>query len=410
MKAEDENRVVPTSTGAALEQTKLSIALAAALLVSYVGTLALAFRFRFWILDAKGQPTAQDFGAFWSAGTLALRHMAVVAYDPAFQHVSGLVREAHGFSHVLEWSYPPVFFFVAMILASMPYALAFASWVVVTLCVHVRIIAVIADRPSAMILAAAAPWTMLCAISGQNGFFTAAIVGAVLVNLEKRAVVAGIILGLLSYKPQLGLLFPVALAFGGYRRAFLWACVSTVVLLALSIVVFGPESFAVFLSRLPATTESHLLTNTVGWSKLQSLYGALRWLHFANGVAWAAQVALSIACAGAVAILWRSGLSFDLKAAGLSAALLFVTPYIFIYDLPVLSVAIAFMFRQRSFDRTEFALLWLFLPAFALFAWHSWPIGLFATMAVGALVLRRCLETRTAALCSRAPTLATIAA
>jgi hypothetical protein len=111
-----------------------------------------------------------------------------------------------------------------------------------------------------------------------------------------------------------------------------------------------------------------------------------------------------------VAILWRSGLSFDLKAAGLSAALLFVTPYIFIYDLPVLSVAIAFMFRQRSFDRTEFALLWLFLPAFALFAWHSWPIGLFATMAVGALVLRRCLETRTAALCSRAPTLATIAA
>ena len=47
--------------------------------------------------------------------------------------------------------------------------------------------------------------------AGQNGFLTAALIGGALGLLERRPALAGICLGLLTYKPQFGLLFPFVL-------------------------------------------------------------------------------------------------------------------------------------------------------------------------------------------------------
>ena len=46
---------------------------------------------------------------------------------------------------------------------------------------------------------------------GQNGFLTAALIGGVLEFMERRPAMAGVCLGLLTYKPQFGVLVPVAL-------------------------------------------------------------------------------------------------------------------------------------------------------------------------------------------------------
>jgi hypothetical protein len=76
-------------------------------------------------------------------------------------------------------------------------------------------------------------------VHGQNQFLTASLVGGVFLTLERRPALSGILLGLLSYKPQLGVLFPVALAFGGYWRVFGWACASTMFWTILSGAIFG---------------------------------------------------------------------------------------------------------------------------------------------------------------------------
>ena len=51
----------------------------------------------------------------------------------------------------------------------------------------------------------AATWNVT---AGQNGFLTAALIGGTLGLMERRTALAGVCLGLLTYKPQFGLLFP----------------------------------------------------------------------------------------------------------------------------------------------------------------------------------------------------------
>ena len=63
-------------------------------------------------------------------------------------------------------------------------------------------------------LALAFPATFINLFHGQNGFLNAALLGAALLALDRRPVVAGILFGLLSYKPHLGLLVPLALLAG----------------------------------------------------------------------------------------------------------------------------------------------------------------------------------------------------
>jgi hypothetical protein len=49
---------------------------------------------------------------------------------------------------------------------------------------------------------------------GENGFVTAALLGGSLVFPEKNPILAGCLIGLLSFNPQLGFLFPLALIAG----------------------------------------------------------------------------------------------------------------------------------------------------------------------------------------------------
>ncbi len=96
-----------------------------------------------------------------------------------------------------------------------------------------------------------------------------------------------------------------------------------------------------------------------------------------------------LACATAVIRLWRSGAAYELKAAGLAAATLLATPYLFVYDLPILAVAMAFLYRHRAFDRIEIATFGVALLSVAAFAFVPAPTGLLATLAVAAVILRR---------------------
>jgi hypothetical protein len=359
--------------------------------IGYVASLAVMFIRHEWLLDSSGRPIPMDFLAIWSAGRLASAGAAVSAYDGVRQHLAEVAAAGHEFRGFLGWPYPPDFFFVAQPLANLPYTLAFVVGVAASFTLHGLSLAAITRRAASAAFACAAPWALACAMVGQNGFLTAALVGFVLLTLDESPALSGLLLGLLAYKPHLGLLFPLALAASGRWRAFGWAAASTVGLIGLSVLAYGPGAFIAFLNGLPSTTQALVSHGGVGWAKLDSLYGLTRVLGASNVTGWAVQGVASFACALSVVVVWRGSAPFALKAACLAAATVLATPYVFAYDLPVLSVAAGYLYRQRAFDRVELGALVFAGLTFAPLAFVTIPTGLFASLAISALVCRRVL-------------------
>jgi hypothetical protein len=374
---------------ASRDRGKLVLAVAAGLVIGYAALLAMSFFLHIWILDAHGHPIANDFAAFWAAGHLAREGHAVAAYDPRLQHAAEVSVVGHPFTATLGWSYPPLFLFVAYALATLPYASAFLMWCVATLVLSASAVAAIAERRTAFLVACAAPWSLLALMPGQNGCLTAALIGLSLLTLERRPLLSGLFLGLLSYKPQFGILFPFALAAGGYWRAFASAAATALAANGFAAAIFGVGTIDAFFHSLTSAAGNHLIVTGLGWNKLQSVYGLARAAGITGNAAWSAQICMTAALAVGLMLAWRKALPFALKAALLAAAVPLGTPYVFVYDLPVLGVAVAFLFRHRAFDAVEGALLAAAAPCLFGFLWLPLPSAFFASLAIAAMAVRR---------------------
>jgi hypothetical protein len=346
---------------------------------AYLADLAWMALTHRWILDAGGHPLAADFLSFWSAGLLAQGGHAAQAYDWSIMHALQGRLMHHTASGFLGWAYPPLFFAVAMFLALLPFGIAFLGWAGASLALYAAAVARIARDRRAALFALAAPASLACIVAGQNGFLTAALMACILLQLEARPVLAGLLLGLLTYKPHFGLLFPVALLFGGYWRAFVAAAIATLMILFVSWLAM-PDSLAAFAQHLGGMSNDFLSQGHAGFYKLQSLYGLLRTSGVPDGASFTAQGVLLATMAGFIAWLWRNEKDVSLRCAGLCTATLLATPYLFLYDFPVLSVAIAFLWRARPFDRTETILLLLSQLAIAGFVIVSIPTGFIAAL------------------------------
>ena len=364
----------------------LAIVVAGGIAFAYLVQLGISFAGHGWIVDASGRPLAQDFLSFWSAGHLALSGHPATAYDWPAMHALQQQLMGHAWKGYLGWAYPPLYFCIAIPLALMPYTASFLIWVCTTLALYMVAIARVARARGAALLACATPAALGCAMPGQNGFLSAALIAGALLQLETRPVLAGMLMGLLTYKPHLGLLIPVALMFGGYWRAFFSAAVTTVLILILSRLM-AADSLAAFAAHLGSMSNNFLTEGTAGFFRQQSLYGLLRMSGVGDHAAFAAQGVLLASMIVFAGWLWRGSHSLALKCAGLCVATLLATPYLYFYDFPILSVAIAFLWRDHPFSRREAWMLIASQLAMTAFLFVNAPMGfagaLLALFAVG---------------------------
>ena len=231
---------------------------------------------------------------------------------------------------------------------------------------------------------------------GHNGFLTAALLGFALVQLDRRPVLAGILFGLLAYKPQFGLMIPLVLvATGRWRTVF--AAAATVALLVLAATLaFGTDTWRAFFIFAEYTRMIVLETGETGWHKIQSVFSWARMWGAPLPLAYAVQGAVTLAVAAALVWLWRTGASFALKAAALCIATILATPYSLDYDLMLLAPAIACLACDglaRGFapwEKTALAALWV-VPLIARGVGQAAliPLGVIAMLIVFALILRR---------------------
>jgi arabinofuranan 3-O-arabinosyltransferase len=353
-----------------------------------------------FLIDRQGRPIANDFVNVVAAGRLALDGAPAAAYDWPTHKQAEVRVIGHDFANYYGWHYPPTFLFVAAALATMPFLFAAIVSLLATLAAYAAAMASILGR-SGIFVALGFPAALWNVTAGQNGFLTAALIGGALGLMERRPAFAGICLGLLTYKPQFGLLYPLVLIADRRWLTMTVAAAVAIGFAALSLIAFGGASWQAFVHWLPITSHEILGEGHADFGRLQSVFGFVRAHGGSESLAWTAQAAASIALAIALTALWRSRAPFDLKAAALATGTLVVTPYVYMYDLVVLAVAVAFLLRfvlERGFLASEVFGLACAGALILSFPYVKTQVGLAAVLIVLALIAQRacCVATKSA--------------
>jgi hypothetical protein len=362
------------------------------LAVANVTLCGVAYFSHWWVYNPNGLGIPTDFINVWAAGRLVLDGLPAQAYDWDIQKQVEVAKLGQDFVGYFAWHYPPPFLFVASLLAQLPYQLAFIGWAVVSFLPFLVAMRAIVGRNFGYLLALAIPMAFINALVGQNGFLTAALIGSTLYLIPIRPVLAGICLGLLTYKPQYGLLFPIVLIAAGHWRVFISAAVTAVVLATASWLAFGIESWLAFFHWMPKFSQAFLTEGKAPWWKLQSIFSLVRYFGGSEPLGWAFQWVLTASVAVVLAMMWRSRVPYTLKAAALAAGTLLTTPYLFMYDMMVLAIPIAFLIRiglKTGFRAYELPALGAVVALIGCYMFTGIPTGLGATLVVAALILRR---------------------
>jgi arabinofuranan 3-O-arabinosyltransferase len=351
-----------------------------------------------WLVDSTSVPTLNDFTYFWIGGMQALHGKLAALYDPArFVDIqAAIVGPVHQnrpfYGH---WPNPPTIFLMFAPLAVLSYISAYLSWESGTLLGYTAVVFLIVRRTPSIAIVLASPFTAWNFFVGQTGFLMASLVGAALLALERKPVLAGIFIGCLTYKPQFGILFPVALIAARQWRAIAAAAVTAAVLASVSIAAFGIGPWEALPQELRAQADDYLVhQNLIRWTSFQTVYGLVRGLHGSAALAWFAQGCATVGVAMIVWLVWRSRVRYPLKAATLSAATLLATPYGRAYDMTVIVIAIAFLARDQirwGLLRGEQTILFALFGSglLILVSLGNLPLGAVMTITLLGVILRR---------------------
>jgi len=348
--------------------------------------------------DYQGRPLGTDFSNVYAAGKYVLEGKPAAPFDSASQHkkeqeIFGEKTPFYG------WHYPPIFLFLAGALALFPYLAALGVWQASTLALYLLSIRAIVPRAEFWLPALAFPAVLINIAHGHNGFLTAALIGGGLWLLDRKPVAAGILFGLLIYKPQFGVLIPLALVAGGYWRAFFAASATVLLLCAATYLAFGPGVWEAFRESMTFTREIVLEKGDTGFHKIQSVFAAVRLFGGPVTLAYIAQGAVFAAVAISLAWLWRSNKPFALKAAALIAGSMLATPYLLDYDLMIAAPAIAFFAAHglakgfAAYEKSALAFVWIAPLLTRSLAEQTYlPLGLFAVILLFGMTMRRAAQ------------------
>ena len=346
-------------------------------------------------LDRWGRPLGTDFAGVYAAGRMALAGDGARAWSWGPQYA--VQQAVHGSSDVpfVSWHYPPPFLLLAAALAWLPYLWALFIYQGATLSAALVLVRRIVPRRQVLLLALAAPITFICLGHGQNGFLTATLLGGGLLLLDRRPILAGLLLGCLVYKPQFAPLVPPLLVVGGHWRALAAAAASAGLLVALTLMLWGWPVWAAFLHSLPLTREVVIESGIPGWGKIHSIFAMVRMWGGGIALGYSVQAVASLAAIASALWLTRRA-SPPLRNGAACAAALLSTPYVLDYDFVLLAVGLAFIVRDAigrgflSWEKSLLAFVWI-APLFSrqLATLALLPVGQASALIVLGLAVRR---------------------
>jgi len=316
-------------------------------------------------VPGRGEPPFGDFYAFWSFARFVAEAPPAAIYDaPALQAFQqALDPRFHGF---YPCPYPPVFLLLLRPLAALPYAWAYAVWIGATFVCYLAAAAAWTPRRAPLALAATAPSSTIGLISGQTGFLTAGVLAGGMALAPAWPWLGGAVLGALAFKPQFLLLVPVALLAAGQWRSLCSLVAMAAMLAVLSAAAFGIETWRAWFAAIPGyltlveANSPHLV------HLMPTITATARVLGLPAALAQALQFGVSLLMVGLAWWVFRRGVAPGAVGV-LGVATFLATPYAFIYDLPVVTLAVIAGWeegagRARGFGERPVLLLGLVLP------------------------------------------------
>ena len=274
------------------------------------------------------------------ASRLAESGQALQAYDPDF--LQRAVRQLRPQSQwVFGWYYPPTFYLMIYPLGQLSLGLSYLFFCLISLLGQGGILYRLLKREG-VLWGVLSPATLLNFFTGQNGPITASLAAAALWNLEKRPVLSGVFIGLLSIKPQLGILFPIALIAGGYWRTLWVAGISALLFTGGAVAVLGIDNFQAWLRVIPLSRLS-FEDSAVAWILMPTLFSLCRQLGLSVAQAYVGQAIVALLAMQAVWITWRRNTPARLRYALFMTASILATPYAYYYDLTWVAISLVWL-------------------------------------------------------------------
>lgn len=322
------------------------------------------------LVTKLGPMIGGDFVVFRS-GALATGTSEMISYYQIENFAAMLRKTYPGQGKMMfAWPYPPTMFLLVKPLSLFSFIPSYVLWVATFGALFVATVWRLWTNRLALFFAVASPAVFLAIITGQTGLLTASLIALCGFYADRRPILAGIAAGILTVKPQLGILVPVALAAGGHWRAFVFAGASTLLLAAASVLSFGIELWPAFVQELLAHGELAATATRFPVGKLNTPFGAASVLGAPANVALLVQAGVSLALATFVFAAWRRVASVELRLAALATAAPLATPYGFYYEMSIYVPAMVVLAKHATEcgwlkgERFSLILLWgaSFLP------------------------------------------------
>lgn len=344
--------------------------------------------------DGTSLAVGRDFLNFWMYGRAATSENPGAFYDIPTYHAA--IRDLLGYSlNGQNWSYPPSIMLLAAPFGQLGYLTALAIWTAAGVALFVAVARRNASDWRVLLPVLISPAALMCLISGQSAFATGAMLMSVFALLDRRPLVAGCLIGLLTIKPQLGMLFPFFLIASGRWRVFAAAAMTSIALVALTTAIFGIQVWFDFINNgLPVQGMVLADPDRIATPFFPTVFMNLRGLDVSYIQAMSVQAMFSAFAIGA--LIWVAAFRRSANPA-MTMALFFActicaSPYLLSYDLVPLTFAAIALLATGQMDRSgrRLAQLVFWIPALqlALGTYHVPGPALIAPAFVAWLVMR----------------------
>ncbi|MEM9667749.1 MAG: glycosyltransferase family 87 protein [Pseudomonadota bacterium] len=191
-----------------------------------------------------GTESQQDYAAFHGAGRAALQGFDGNLYNPI------IFQEVLGSETTLLWLYPPHMLFALIPFGVFSYSTA--KWLMIAVVIGAAYLVCRLASGSRLLGVAGifSPASFAALFVGQIGGLFALMMTAGLILVRKRPYLAGACLGLLTIKPQLGLLIVSYLLLERAWKTIITATFVAGGLVVVSVAVFGIDMWGQFFSSL----------------------------------------------------------------------------------------------------------------------------------------------------------------
>lgn len=290
-----------------------------------------------------------------------------------------------------QWSYPPHLLLLAAPFGLLPYGLAVLLWMGLGLGAFYFAVRVSGGnwRDGAALLLA--PAAVICIVSGQNSFLTAALLIAVFRLLDGKPWLAGILLGLLTMKPQLGILFPLMLLLTRRWTVLFTAAATALSLAALTAAIYGTDIWSIYLGPAARMQEFVLRSpSDIIKGLMPTAFMNARVAGLSAQAAYYVQAVLALIAVTATAWVFARRRDPLLSYCALLIGNALLTPYLMSYDL-VMMGWLALMINRAPLALAErkvlLALYWLPVIALAM-GMLGLPGSVLILVAAGIVLLR----------------------